>query len=82
MIRLCMIVLAASTLVGCSMTQEEMASLGQSMQQTSGSFNASSQQMLNASSGYRAPQAMPISPYGGGGNQVRCLNAGIYTNCR
>jgi uncharacterized protein YcfL len=80
MIRLCLLALNASTLLGCSMSQEEISALGQSLQQSSSQLNASSQQMLNSSSQYRAQQPMMGNPYQSNG--VRCINTGIYTSCR
>ena len=59
-----------------SLTQQEMQSLNQSIQQLGNSFNNGPQPQYN----YIAPQVMPVVPPGG--NQVRCIQAGIYTNCR
>ena len=60
--------------------QLQMQQLSQQLQQTGQSFQQSSQQYLQQSQQYNAPQVMPIeSP---DGNQIRCINTGIYTNCR
>jgi uncharacterized protein YcfL len=58
------------------MHAQEMQSLSQSIQQAGASFSQSPQVPYN----YVAPQVMPIARPGG--NQIRCINAGIYTNCR
>ncbi|HWL82834.1 MAG TPA: hypothetical protein VNR89_17940 [Roseomonas sp.] len=55
---------------------QQMQSLNQSIQQVGTSFGQVPQPQYN----YTAPQVMPIAPPGG--SQVRCITAGIYTNCR
>lgn len=60
--------------------QMQMQQLNQQIQQTGQSFQQSAQQSYQQTQQYVAPQVMPIdSP---GSNQIRCINAGIYTNCR
>ncbi len=53
---------------GCSITPAEWQQLSQQLQQTSASFESSSQQRLQQSQQYSAPQVQPISPYGSSGS--------------
>lgn len=60
--------------------QVQMQQFNQQLQQTGQSWQQSGQQILQQSQQYTPPAVTPIQPPGG--NQVRCINAGIYTNCR
>ena len=71
--RFCAIGLMVTVLAGCAATPEEMQSLNQSLQQLGHSMD-------RPQYNYTAPQIMPNSQPGG--NQISCVNAGIYTNCR
>lgn len=61
-------------------SHRDAAALSASMVEATRSFNQSSQQMLQQSSGWTPPAVNSYTP--GGSNQIRCINAGIYTNCR
>lgn len=60
--------------------QADMATLAAQMQQGSYQFQQQQQQYLQQSQSFQPTQVMPITPPGG--NQVRCINTGIYMNCR
>lgn len=60
--------------------EADLAAFGAAMQSTSNQFLQGQQQLPQATTNFQPPQVMPITPPGG--NQVRCINAGIYTNCR
>jgi hypothetical protein len=55
--------------------QQQLASMGQSLQQAGESVARNS-----PSYSYTAPQVMPITRLGG--NQIRCISTDIYMNCR
>ncbi|MFC3125344.1 hypothetical protein ACFOD4_09740 [Pseudoroseomonas globiformis] len=57
------------------MQAQQMQGLNQSIQQLGQSF-----QPVQSQGQFVAPQVMPVAPPGG--NQIRCIRAGIYTNCR
>ena len=59
--------------------QLQMQQLNQQLQQTGQSWNQAGQQIQQASQ-YTAPEVMPLTPPGG--NQIKCINTDIYTNCR
>ena len=56
------------------MQAQQMQQLNQQLQQTGKAWQPPPPQP------YTAPQVTPLTPPGG--NQVRCINAGVYTNCR
>ena len=53
---------------GCSLTPAEWQQLSQELQQTSANFESSSQQRLQQSQQYSAPQVQPIYPYKSSGS--------------
>jgi hypothetical protein len=59
-----------------SQQTQQMQQLNQTMQQTNQSFQQSTPQYQP----YTAPAVTPITQPSG--NQVRCINTDIYTNCR
>lgn len=58
--------------------QGNAAAFSQALE-ASESFNRSSQQLYQQSQGWQPP---PASTYQQPSNTIRCINAGIYTNCR
>jgi hypothetical protein len=60
--------------------EADLAAFGNSMAAASAQFNQSAQQRLQAATSFQPTPVMPITPPGG--NQIRCINTGIYTNCR
>lgn len=60
--------------------QAQMQQVNQQLQQMGQSWQQSGQQALEQSQQYTAPGVAPIQPLGG--NQIRCINTGVYTNCR
>lgn len=59
--------------------QVQMQQLNQSVQQAGQSWQNAGQQIQQVPQ-YQAPTVAPIN--NPNGNQVRCINSGIYTNCR
>jgi hypothetical protein len=59
--------------------EADLAAFGAAMQSSSYQFQQQ-QQLLQATTNFQPTQVMPITPPGG--NQIRCINTGIYTNCR
>lgn len=60
--------------------QMQMQRLTQQLNQMGQSYQRSAETMYQQSQQYYPPAVQPITPPGG--NQIRCINAGIYTNCR
>jgi hypothetical protein len=80
MIKRAMVLALALLAGGCEMSQADMATLGAQMQSGSYQFQQQQQQYLQQSTSFQPGQVTPITQ--SGGNQVRCISAGIYTNCR
>lgn len=59
---------------------QQMQQLSQQLAQTGQQFQQHGQQISQSASQFTPPQVMPITPYGG--STIKCINAGIYTNCR
>ena len=57
----------------------DSAALMSQIEATSRQMNQQSQQLLQQSQGYQAPA---VNSYQQPNNTVRCITAGIYTNCR
>ena len=61
-------------------SEANLAALAAQTQAISNQLSQGSQQMLQSTSNYQAPQPMPITPPGG--NVVHCINTGVYTTCQ
>jgi hypothetical protein len=60
--------------------EADLAAFGNSMQAASAQFNQGVQQRAQAATSFQPTPVMPLTQPGG--DQVRCITAGIYTNCR
>lgn len=60
--------------------QAQMAAFTQQLNQTSESLRRNAEAMSSMASSYTPPAVAPITYPGS--NQVRCISAGSYTNCR